>query len=316
MTTDNSKFEILFKSKLRALYPDVGDDDVVVQTKDFYKFLHDGDFRWALIPLRPDSSGFFCTKDRFNEIVVFDKRFGRSPWPAVFLRRGTGPQYLHYADLVPDEGFFKEGLKMSASMDFEEMAKQAFTTFNHGVYKNSEAVLQCGRGDLQRQVVKTPDVLYNAFDKVFHFTYDPCPLHPEKDAMLSDWGSMNYVNPPFTHTGAFAWRAAEQAAAHGHRTVLICPALVQQKWRTQLTLTGHIHAVVFLRSGIKFEGYEKKMPLPLNLLLIGPSIGPNTRKIPVFFWDPLSSTMRRKIPSSKQDWPAPLKSLPYWKDLA
>lgn len=315
MPADNTEFEILFKKKLKNLYTDVTDDQIIVQTKDFYKFLHEGNFTWALVSFRPDSSGYFCTKDRFNEMVVFDKRFGRSPWPALFLRRGTGAQYLNYADLVEDTGFFAEGLKMSASADFEEMARQGLTTFNHGVYKNSEAVLQCGRGDIQRQVVKTPDSLYNMFNSVFHFNHDPCPIFPEFDAMVTEWGSMNYVNPPFTHTGAFAWRAAEQAAKYGHRTVLICPALVQAKWRTQLTLTGHINAVVFLRSGIKFDGYDKKMPLPLNLLLIGPSTGKGTRKTPVFFWDPLNASMRRKIPSSKSDWPEPLRNVAGWEDL-
>lgn len=119
--------------------------------------------------------------------------------------------------------------------------------------------------------------------------------------MKSSWGKRSYVNPPFRHTGAFAWRAAEQANMYGNKTVIICPALVQAKWRTQLVLTGNVHAYVFLRSGIKFDGYEKKMPLPLSLILIGPKRSGEVRKVPVFFWDPCKTMCTRRLPSLEED---------------
>lgn len=312
--TDNSDLEAKFVAKLKRVYGDsVG--EVPVRTKDFLKFFYRLEPQWSLISFRPDCSAFYAVERQFSEMVVFDERFGRSPWPCVFIRKGSGAPFLHYVDIEPDVSFFPEGLKLAASADFSKLASLDATKFNHGVYKNSEAVLQCGRGDESRQVVKTPESLYRKFDSVFHFDFDPCPLQASQDAMKTAWGLMNYVNPPFQHTGAFAWRAAELAASQGCRTVVICPALVQAKWRTQLTTTGHINAVIFLRSGIKFDGYDKKMPLPLNLLLIGPANEACKRKVPVFFWDPVGPDMRRKIPSLNDDSPLKLHTVPGWSDL-
>lgn len=44
----------------------------------------------------------------------------------------------------------------------------------------------------------TPPELYKALDEEFHFDFDPCP-YPFNgiDGIDAEWGSSNYVNPPF-----------------------------------------------------------------------------------------------------------------------
>lgn len=299
-----------FKAKLKKLRG-IDPSKVQVRTRDFFQFFYTlPDV--SLVSFRPDSSAYFSIERKFNEIIVFDSRFARSPWPAAFLIKGDGPCYMNHADLELDIKFFPQALKIAASAAFEEMKSQDATKFDHGKFKNSDAVLQAGRGDMERQVVKTPADLYEIFNRVFNFDFDPCPIFPPEDAMKCRWNSKTccYVNPPFKHTGAFAWRAAEQADLYGVKTVLICPALTHAKWRTQLVLTGNVHAYIFLRNGIKFEGYDKKMPLPLSLILIGPKRqGGDPRKIPVFFWDPCKEMCTRRMPSLSEDNMEMLKNI-------
>jgi len=45
---------------------------------------------------------------------------------------------------------------------------------------------------------ETPDKLYNELNKIFHFDFDPCPLHADFDGLTIDWGKMNFVNPPYS----------------------------------------------------------------------------------------------------------------------
>ena len=45
----------------------------------------------------------------------------------------------------------------------------------------------------------TPPDLFEELDKEFNFNFDPCPFpKPEEfDGLTCDWGTSNYVNPPF-----------------------------------------------------------------------------------------------------------------------
>jgi len=45
----------------------------------------------------------------------------------------------------------------------------------------------------------TPPELYKKLDGEFHFNYDPCPFPKPKDynGIEANWGTSNYVNPPF-----------------------------------------------------------------------------------------------------------------------
>jgi hypothetical protein len=83
----------------------------------------------------------------------------------------------------------------------------------------------------------TPPDLYQKLNSEFHFTFDPCP-HPLPDGfdgLTVDWGSSNYVNPPFgsiMHQGRMkgptAWaRKALMECQKGKRVVFVYPL---QKW--------------------------------------------------------------------------------------
>jgi hypothetical protein len=81
----------------------------------------------------------------------------------------------------------------------------------------------------------TPPEMYAALDAEFHFTFDPCP-HPRPDGfdgLAVDWGTSNWVNPPFTgmvrekgkrKIGPMAWaRKSLAEQAKGNLVVMILP---------------------------------------------------------------------------------------------
>lgn len=48
---------------------------------------------------------------------------------------------------------------------------------------------------------RTPKKIYEDLDKEFHFDFDPCPYPRSKfDGLEIEWGSRNFVNPPYSKT--------------------------------------------------------------------------------------------------------------------
>lgn len=77
----------------------------------------------------------------------------------------------------------------------------------------------------------TPPDLYQKLNDEFHFDFDPCPFpKPEEwNALTSEWGQVNYLNPPFRKADgggygptAFVRKAIEQHTL-GKTVVLTLP---------------------------------------------------------------------------------------------
>jgi hypothetical protein len=91
----------------------------------------------------------------------------------------------------------------------------------------------------------TPPELYRDLEAQYHFDFDPCPfpLPDGFDGLTCEWGSSNYVNPPFgsimhegKRKGATAWvRKALAERAKGKRVVLVYPL---DKWVLMLLEAG------------------------------------------------------------------------------
>jgi hypothetical protein len=78
----------------------------------------------------------------------------------------------------------------------------------------------------------TPKGLYKELEEEFPFDFDPCPCpRPEGyDSLTADWGTVNYVNPPFRRKDgvdgqgptAFVRKAIEEQQ-RGKTSVLTLP---------------------------------------------------------------------------------------------
>lgn len=102
-----------------------------------------------------------------------------------------------------------------------------------------------GNGGDAKHYWLTPPELYGALHAEFSFTFDPCP-HPlpdDFDGLTCQWGSSNYVNPPFgsimhegKKKGMTAWvRKAIAEHAKGKRVVMVYPI---DKWVLMLLGAG------------------------------------------------------------------------------
>jgi hypothetical protein len=84
----------------------------------------------------------------------------------------------------------------------------------------------------------TPPSLMAELQREFDFNYDPCPYPkpPEYDGLTVEWGSSNYVNPPFgsfidkhgKKKGPTAWaRKCIEEYKKGKKVVMVYPI---DKW--------------------------------------------------------------------------------------
>lgn len=109
----------------------------------------------------------------------------------------------------------------------------------------------------------TPDWLYNQLNGEFNFDFDPCPLNdgeitPDKDGLIIEWGSRNFVNPPYSRKlkESFVHKAVEEKNK-GKLCVLLIPVS---------TSTILFHDVIqpnateirFIRGRVRFKGINTK----------------------------------------------------------
>lgn len=102
-----------------------------------------------------------------------------------------------------------------------------------------------GNGEDGKHYWLTPPDLFRALDAVHGFDFDPCPYPlPEGfDGLTCEWGSSNYVNPPFgsiihqgKKKGPTAWaRKAIEENEKGKSVVLVYPI---DKWVLMLLGAG------------------------------------------------------------------------------
>lgn len=273
--------------------------------------------QWNLIVFRPGTSYFF-TKDRsVRTILVPYPNTSRFAWPIVFIEfdkesHADADCRMCFLDSrAPCAKFSAEAQKNRASELFKLMQNVTpLENFEIGSGKKQKGTFQARRNSLKNQCVQTPRLLYETLDAIFHFDHDPCPVSGKFDAMQVDWGSMNYVNPPFEVTAGFAFRASELAIKKNTKTVLICPVATNSRWFTELAKTGTLLAVIFLREGLTFQGYNKSMGLHMNLLLIGRppenSVSESGRTGPFVWQIDTEKNKKRVIRTSFEHLPLPL----------
>ena len=111
--------------------------------------------------------------------------------------------------------------------------------------KPSENKFHEGNGEDGKHYWLTPPELYSELQKEFGFNFDPCPFpKPEGfDGLTCEWGSSNYVNPPFgsimhegRKKGPTAWmKKAIAEHKKGKRVVVVYPI---DKWILMMLAAG------------------------------------------------------------------------------
>lgn len=105
---------------------------------------------------------------------------------------------------------------------------------------------------------QTPAWLYKELDDEFHFDFDPCPyrtgdITDDIDGLLIEWGSSNFINPPYSRKlkDLFVQKAI-LVAKTGATCVLILPVSTSTKLYHEV-IAPAAKDIRFIRGRIKFE---------------------------------------------------------------
>jgi len=118
--------------------------------------------------------------------------------------------------------------------------------------------------------IKTPKDFYDYLDAEFDFDFDPCPVNCLEDrlAFNCEWGSSNFINPPFSNIRNWIVKALHELLK-GKRSVFLIPARVNTDYWHELIFPNAAE-IRFVRKTIKFQGYEKGLPIPMAVVVFEP----------------------------------------------
>jgi DNA N-6-adenine-methyltransferase Dam len=107
---------------------------------------------------------------------------------------------------------------------------------------------------------KTPRALYQALDAEFRFDYDPCPAKPKLDGLKSDWGNINFVNPPYGKEITKWIQKGYQESLKGKTVVFLLPSRTDTRcWHDYIMKADEIR---FIRGRLKFDDQKNSAPFP------------------------------------------------------
>ncbi len=114
---------------------------------------------------------------------------------------------------------------------------------------------------------KTPKKVYDGLDKEFGFDFDPCPVSPNFDGLLIEWGKSNFVNPPYTTKlqNAFAKKGLAEYRK-GKTVVFLVPARTSTKRFHEIFLPLATE-IRFIKGRLYFNDGEGRAPFPSMIVI-------------------------------------------------
>lgn len=108
----------------------------------------------------------------------------------------------------------------------------------------------------------TPQKLYAELDAEFHFDDDPCPLKGEllSDGLSRDWGSVVFMNPPYSDPEPWVRRAYE-SSLQGKTVVALLRGDTSTQWFHEWVLP--YAELRFIKGRVCFNG----QPAPFASLI-------------------------------------------------
>jgi len=111
----------------------------------------------------------------------------------------------------------------------------------------------------------TPKALYQALDAEFGFDFDPCPAKPNTDGLGSEWGKINFVNPPYgKEIGKWIQKGYEQNLK-GKTVVFLIPSRTDTQWWHDYIMKAN--EIRFIRGRLKFDDQKNSAPFPSAIVV-------------------------------------------------
>jgi hypothetical protein len=125
------------------------------------------------------------------------------------------------------------------------------------------------------QLAQTPQAIFDAIERLclpggVKFTWDPCPVNPGFDGLITDWGQYNYVNPEYNNIPKWLAKARAQVQL-GCLSVFLIPFRPTTKYfSTMLLEWPEVREVIIIRDRITFTGYKKPARFQNCIVVIAP----------------------------------------------
>ena len=117
----------------------------------------------------------------------------------------------------------------------------------------------------QRGSWRTPKALYQALDSEFRFDFDPCPTKPRFDGLESNWGKVNFVNPPYGKE-ITAWiQKGYKENLKGKVVVFLLPSRTDTKWWHEFVMKAT--EIRFIRVRLRFDDQKNPAPFPSAIVV-------------------------------------------------
>jgi hypothetical protein len=120
--------------------------------------------------------------------------------------------------------------------------------------------------------VATPDDLFSVLDDMFHFTFDPCPLHGAEpgsgvhDGLAVRWGVSNFVNPPYSNIAPWLRKAIDERDRYGASSVFLIPAQMHTSYWTSY-VWPQASELIFIENRVRFKNYRRTFPSPMACVI-------------------------------------------------
>jgi hypothetical protein len=112
---------------------------------------------------------------------------------------------------------------------------------------------------------KTPKAVYQVLDSEFGFDYDPCPTKPEVDGLTSEWGKVNYVNPPYGREIGKWISKGYQEHLKGKTVVFLIPSRTDTRWWHDYIMRAK--QIRFIKGRLKFDDQKNPAPFPSAIVI-------------------------------------------------
>jgi phage N-6-adenine-methyltransferase len=137
-------------------------------------------------------------------------------------------------------------------------------------------VVNSGLFSSKNECWETPQELFEALDRIFHFALDAaaskdnakCPKFytKEDDAIRLAWEEPTFLNPPYGR-GIGVWiEKAYTESLHGRTTVCLIPARTDTKWWQTCWKAS---CICFIPGRLKFGGSKNSAPFPSAIVVFG-----------------------------------------------
>jgi hypothetical protein len=107
---------------------------------------------------------------------------------------------------------------------------------------------------------KTPKALYRVLDAEFGFDFDPCPDKPTINGLESDWGNVNFVNPPYGKEITKWIQKGYGESLKGKTVVFLLPSRTDTAWWHDFVMKAH--EIRFIRGRLRFDDQKNSAPFP------------------------------------------------------